>query len=85
MWFVHDKLGLTAYAFALDDDIGNVNAGGATNVAIAVGGLGGQDYGLPQKDPYTNAVALRRRDDDLLDRAGRFQRAGRIGERADRL
>ena len=50
VWFVHEKLGLTAYAFALDDDIGNVNAGGATNIAIAVGGL---DAGLPQKDPYT--------------------------------
>ena len=53
VWFVHDKLGLTAYAFALDDDIGNVNAGGATNVAISVGGIGGQGFGLPQKDPYT--------------------------------
>ncbi len=53
VWFVHDKLGLTAYAFALDDDIGNVNAGGATDIAIAVAGLGAQGEGLPQKDPYT--------------------------------
>ncbi len=50
VWFIHDKLGLTAYAFALDDDIGNVNAGGATNIAISVGGLGG----LLNKDSYTN-------------------------------
>jgi hypothetical protein len=50
VWFVHDKLGVTAYAFALDDDVGNVNAGGATNVAISVGGLNG----LPKRDPYTN-------------------------------
>jgi hypothetical protein len=50
VWFVHDKLGLTAYGFALDDDIGNVNAGGATNIAFAVGGL----TGLPNQDPYTN-------------------------------
>ncbi|HEY2155467.1 MAG TPA: MBG domain-containing protein, partial [Isosphaeraceae bacterium] len=50
VWFVHDKLGLTAYGFALDDDIGNVNAGGATNIAFAVGGL----TGLPNRDPYTN-------------------------------
>ena len=50
VWFVHDKLGLTAYGFALDDDIGNVNAGGATNIAFAVGGL----TGLPNTDPFTN-------------------------------
>lgn len=50
VWFIHDKLGLTAYAFALDDEIGNVNAGGATNVNFSIGGLNG----LPNKDPYTN-------------------------------
>ena len=27
VWFVHRKLGLTAYAFSLDDDIGNVQGG----------------------------------------------------------
>ena len=54
VWFVHEKLGLTAYAFALDDDIGNVNAGGATNVAIAVGGLGARTTDSRNKDPYTN-------------------------------
>ena len=50
VWFIHDKLGLTAYAFALDDEIGNVNAGGATNVNFSIGGLNG----LPNKDPYTS-------------------------------
>ena len=50
VWFVHDKLGLTAYGFALDDDIGNVNAGGATGIAFAVGGL----TGLSNTDPFTN-------------------------------
>lgn len=50
VWLIHDKLGLTAYAFALDDDIGNVNAGGATHLDISVGGLAG----LTNKDPYTN-------------------------------
>jgi hypothetical protein len=49
VWFIHEKLGLTAYAFALDDDIGNVEAGGANNIAISIGGLNG----LPNKDPYT--------------------------------
>jgi hypothetical protein len=50
VWLIHDKLGLTAYAFALDDDIGNVNAGGATHIDVSVGGLAG----LTNKDPYTN-------------------------------
>ncbi|MEO6808476.1 MAG: PKD domain-containing protein [Isosphaeraceae bacterium] len=50
VWFVHKKLGLTAYAFSLDDDIGNVNAGGATHLDANVGGLGG----LTNTDPYTN-------------------------------
>ena len=27
IWFIHQKLGLSAYAFALDDDIGDVGAG----------------------------------------------------------
>lgn len=49
VWFIHDKLGLTAYAFALDDDVGNVNGGGANHIDISVGGLNG----LPNKDPYT--------------------------------
>src|SRR5262249_14908021 len=49
VWFVHRKLGLTAYAFSLDDDIGNVEGGGATQMNIGVGGLGG----LVNSDPYT--------------------------------
>lgn len=52
VWFVHDKLGLTAYAFSLDDDIGNVEAGGSTNIDVAVGGLAG----LNNKSPYSNTA-----------------------------
>ncbi|MHC5537915.1 hypothetical protein ACYOEI_06755 [Singulisphaera rosea] len=49
VWFIHEKLGLSAYAFALDDDVGNVNGGGANHIDISVGGLNG----LSNKDPYT--------------------------------
>jgi len=49
VWFIHDKLGLSAYAFSLDDDIGNVGATGATNIDFSVGGL----YGLRNPAPYT--------------------------------
>ncbi len=49
VWFIHDKLGLSAYAFALDDDIGNVNGGGANQIDISIGGLNR----LPNQDPYT--------------------------------
>ena len=49
VWFIHRKLGLTAYAFSLDDDIGNVQGGGANQMNIGVGGLGG----LVNTDPYT--------------------------------
>jgi hypothetical protein len=51
VWFVHAKLGLSAYAFALDDDYGNVNAPGANNVAISVDGLNG----LKNQIPYSEA------------------------------
>ena len=44
IWFIHQQLGLSAYAFALDDDIGDVGAGYATQMDVSVGGLGG----LPQ-------------------------------------
>jgi hypothetical protein len=47
IWFIHQKLGLSAYAFGLDDDIGDVGAGGATQLDVSVGGLGG----LPNQDP----------------------------------
>jgi hypothetical protein len=55
VWFVHEKLGLTAYAFALDDDIGNVLGGGANHVDMSVGGLDGLPNSVfPNRDPYTN-------------------------------
>ena len=47
IWFIHEKLGLSAYAFALDDDIGDVGAGYATKLDVSVGGLGG----LPVQSP----------------------------------
>jgi len=53
VWFVHEKLGLTAYAFALDDDIGNVLVPGGSNLEFAIGGI---DDGLQVKDPYTNVA-----------------------------
>ena len=49
IWFIHEKLGLSAYAFGLDDDIGDVGAGGATQLDVSVGGLGG----LPSQNPTT--------------------------------
>jgi hypothetical protein len=49
IWFIHQKLGLSAYAFGLDDDIGDVGAGGATQLDVSVGGLGG----LPKQDPMS--------------------------------
>jgi hypothetical protein len=49
VWFIPEKLGLSAYSFSLDDDVGNVQGGGATQVDFSIGGLGG----LPNKDPYT--------------------------------
>jgi hypothetical protein len=63
VWFIHEKLGLTAYAFALDDDIGNVEAGGSTNFDVNVGGLAGLPDAsdpsrttLPNKDPFSNTA-----------------------------
>ena len=52
VWFVHQKLGAIVYAFSLDDELGNVNAGGATDVRIDIGGLDGF-AGLNQ-DQYSN-------------------------------
>ncbi len=54
VWFIHAKMGLSAYAFALDDDYGNVNAPGASNVGISVGGLNGLPNPIPfsQTEPW---------------------------------
>lgn len=51
VWFIHEKLGSSSYGFALDDDVGNVNAPGATEVDASVGGL----TGLQNQTPFTNA------------------------------
>lgn len=39
VWFVHQKLGLSGYGFSVDDDVADVGANNATNLAIAIGGL----------------------------------------------
>ncbi|QEH39071.1 hypothetical protein OJF2_76830 [Aquisphaera giovannonii] len=59
IWFIHQKLGLSAYAFGLDDDIGDVGAGGSTHLVVGVGGLGGlptQDPGSPTPYPFANTA-----------------------------
>ncbi len=49
VWFVHEKLGLSGYGFALDDDTSFVNGNYATKVDVAIGGLGG----LQNKNEWT--------------------------------
>ena len=59
IWFIHEKLGLSAYAFGLDDDIGDVGAGYATQLDVSVGGLGGlpiQDPTSPAPYPFANTA-----------------------------
>jgi hypothetical protein len=58
VWLMHAKLGVIAYTFSLDDDVGNVNAKGATHVDISVGGLqttlpGNKVIGLLNTDQFT--------------------------------
>src|SRR5262249_47470088 len=48
VWFIHEKLAASGYAFALDDDLSDVGAFAATHMVITVGGLGG----VPNTDPY---------------------------------
>ena len=66
IWFIHQKLGLSAYAFGLDDDIGDVGAGGATKLDVSVGGLGG----LPKQDPMSPVSVPVREHGELWSRAG---------------
>lgn len=58
VWLMHAKLGVIAYTFSLDDDVGNVNATGANHVDISVGGLqttlpGNKVIGLLNTDQFT--------------------------------
>lgn len=39
VWYVHEYLGVSAYAFSLDDDAANPNVAGARSVSISFGGL----------------------------------------------
>ncbi len=48
VWFVHQKLGLSGYGFSFDDDTSDVNADGAEQLYVAVGG----PDGLPNKDEW---------------------------------
>jgi hypothetical protein len=41
VWFVHQWLGLSGYGFALDDDVSDVGAPGASQLLVSVGGPGG--------------------------------------------
>lgn len=59
IWFIHEKLGLSAYAFGLDDDIGDVGAGGSTKLNVSVGGLNGlsaQNPGVQGPYPFANTA-----------------------------
>ena len=41
VWLVHKKLGVSGYAFSLDDDKADVSAVGSTSLDLAIGGLQG--------------------------------------------
>jgi hypothetical protein len=41
VWFIHSKLKLSGYGFSFDDDTADVGANGATQLAVAIGGLTG--------------------------------------------
>ncbi|WP_165226959.1 hypothetical protein [Aquisphaera insulae] len=59
IWFIHQKLGLSAYAFGLDDDIGDVGAGGSKKLNVSVGGLGGLSTQIPTSAypfPFANTA-----------------------------
>lgn len=49
VWFVHVRLGLSGYGFSVDDDVADVGANGADQLAVAIGGLDG----LPNKHEWT--------------------------------
>ena len=54
VWFVHKELGLTGYAFSVDDGISNVNANGSTKLSVTIGPItnaNGQDL-LPNTLKY---------------------------------
>jgi hypothetical protein len=39
VWFVHEYLGASAYAFSLDDDAANPTVAGAQTMAVSIGGI----------------------------------------------
>jgi hypothetical protein len=50
VWFVHVRLGFSSYGFSVDDDTGNIGAGGASQLQVTVTGTGG----LKNKNQWTN-------------------------------
>jgi hypothetical protein len=53
VFFVHKTLGLTGYAFSVDDDVADIGGIGASKLSISIGGLGDGKQGLPNKSQYT--------------------------------
>ena len=49
VWFVHVTLGFSGYGFSVDDDTGDIGAGGASQLRITVAGTGG----LTNTNPWT--------------------------------
>ncbi len=49
VWFVHVQLGFSGYGFSVDDDTGDVGAGGASQLQLTVTGTGG----LKNTNPWT--------------------------------
>ena len=49
VWFVHVRLGFSSYGFSVDDDTGNIGAGGASQLQVTVGGT----LGLQKKSQWT--------------------------------
>ena len=49
VWFVHVTLGFSGYGFSVDDDTGDIGAGGASQLQLTVAGTGG----LTNTNPWT--------------------------------
>ena len=47
VWFVHKKLGLTGYAFSVDDGISDVDSFNATKLLVTIGPITGSEWPEP--------------------------------------
>jgi hypothetical protein len=55
VWFVHSKLGLTGYAFSVDDGISDVDSYNATKLLVTIGPISGPNgQNLPNALKYGN-------------------------------